>query len=128
MLAAIEKDKVDMVIGSRFVKKTDYKSSSMRKLGINFFSRFVSFLCKEDFHDTTSGYRAVNKKVIELFSRYYPRDYPEVETIVYASKRGIRIKEISVDMNERQGGKSSITPIKSIYYMIKVTCAILLQP
>ncbi|SHI97149.1 hypothetical protein SAMN05444401_1945 [Clostridium amylolyticum] len=128
MLEAIEKDKVDMVIGSRFVEKTDYKSSSMRKLGINFFSRFVSFMCKEDFSDTTSGYRAVNKKVIELFARYYPRDYPEVETIVYASKRGVRIKEISVDMNERQGGKSSITPIRSIYYMIKVTCAILLQP
>lgn len=128
MLEAIEKDKVDMVIGSRFVEKTDYKSSSMRKLGINFFSRFVSFVCKEDFSDTTSGYRAVNKKVIELFARYYPRDYPEVETIVYASKRGVRIKEISVDMNERQGGKSSITPIRSIYYMIKVTCAILLQP
>jgi len=128
MLEAIGKDKVDMVIGSRFVKKTDYKSSSMRKLGINFFSRFVSFVCKEDFSDTTSGYRAVNKKVIELFARYYPRDYPEVETIVYASKRGVRIKEISVDMNERQGGKSSITPIRSIYYMIKVTCAILLQP
>lgn len=128
MLEAIEKDKVDMVIGSRFVEKTDYKSSSMRKLGINFFSTFVSFMCKEDFSDTTSGYRAVNKKVIELFARYYPRDYPEVETIVYASKRGVRIKEISVDMNERQGGKSSITPIRSIYYMIKVTCAILLQP
>jgi glycosyltransferase involved in cell wall biosynthesis len=128
MIDAIEKDEVDMVIGSRFIKKTDYESSSMRMLGINFFSRFVSLVCKRDFYDTTSGYRAVNKKVIELFSRYYPRDYPEVETIVYALKRGVRIKEISVDMDKRQGGKSSITPLKSVYYMIKVTCAILLQP
>lgn len=128
MLEVIERDEADMVIGSRFVEKTDYESSSMRKLGINFFSRFVSLVCKRNFHDTTSGYRAVNKKVIQLFSRYYPRDYPEVETIVYASKRGIRIKEISVDMDKRQGGKSSITPLKSIYYMLKVTCAILLQP
>lgn len=117
-----------MVIGSRFVYKTDYESSKMRKLGINFFSKIVSLICGRDFFDTTSGYRAVNKKVIELFSKYYPRDYPEVETIVYASKMGIRIKEISVDMDKRQGGKSSITPLKSIYYMIKVTCAILLQP
>ncbi len=128
LIDAIEKDEVDMVIGSRFVKKTEYESSSMRKLGINFFSRFVSIICKRDFYDTTSGYRAVNKKVIQLFSRYYPRDYPEVETIVYASKRGVRIKEISVDMDKRQGGKSSITPFKSVYYMLKVTCAILLQP
>lgn len=128
MIDAIAKDEVDMVIGSRFVEKTGYESSNIRKIGINFFSRFVSFVCKRDFYDTTSGYRAVNKKVIELFSWYYPRDYPEVETIVYALKRGVRIKEISVDMDKRQGGKSSITLLKSVYYMIKVTCAILLQP
>lgn len=128
MIKVIEKNEADMVIGSRFVKKTDYESSSMRKFGINFFSKFVSLICKRNFYDTTSGYRAVNKKVIELFSRYYPRDYPEVETIVYASKRGVRIKEISVDMDKRKEGKSSITALKSIYYMLKVTCAILLQP
>lgn len=128
LMDSIAKDEADMVIGSRFVKKTDYESSKMRKLGINFFSKLVSIACRRDFYDTTSGYRAVNKKGIELFSEYYPRDYPEVETIVYASKMGIRIKEISVDMNKRLGGKSSITPLKSIYYMIKVTCAILLQP
>lgn len=128
LIDSIAKDEADMVIGSRFIKKTDYESSKMRRLGINFFSKLVSFVCRGDFSDTTSGYRAVNKKVIKLFSRYYPRDYPEVETIVYASKMGVRIKEISVDMNKRQEGKSSITPLKSIYYMIKVTCAILLQP
>lgn len=128
LVEVIENKEADMVIGSRFVEQTEYESSSMRKLGINFFSRFVSFVCKQNFYDTTSGYRAANRKVIELFSTYYPRDYPEVETIVYAIKRGIRIKEISVDMNKRQGGKSSITPLKSVYYMIKVTSAILFQP
>ena len=128
LIDSIAKDEADMVIGSRFVKKTGYESSKMRKLGIDFFSKLVSLVCGRDFFDTTSGYRAVNKKVIELFSRYYPRDYPEVETIVYASRMGIRIKEIPVNMDKRQGGKSSITPLKSIYYMIKVTCAILLQP
>lgn len=128
LIDSIAKDEADMVIGSRFVKKTDYESSKMRRLGINFFSKLVSIACRRDFYDTTSGYRAVNKKGIELFSEYYPRDYPEVETIVYASKMGIRVKEISVDMNKRKGGKSSITPLKSIYYMIKVTCAVLLQP
>lgn len=128
LIDSIEKDEADMIIGSRFAKKTDYESSKMRWLGINFFSKLVSFVCRRHFFDTTSGYRAVNKKVIKIFARYYPRDYPEVETIVYAYKRGVRIKEISVDMKKRQGGKSSITPLKSIYYMIKVTCAILLQP
>lgn len=128
LMDSIAKDEADMVIGSRFINETDYKSSKMRKLGINFFSKLVSLVCRRNFYDTTSGYRAVNKKLIGIFSRYYPKDYPEVETIVYASKIGVRIKEVSVDMNKRQGGKSSITPLKSIYYMFKVTCAILLQP
>lgn len=118
----------DMVIGSRFVEKTAYKSSSMRKVGIDFFSKFVSLVCRKSYYDTTSGYRAVNKNGIELFSRYYPKDYPEVETIVYATKKGLKVMEVSVDMNERYSGKSSITPIKSVYYMIKVTFAIILQP
>lgn len=128
LIEVLEKDEADMAIGSRFVKETEYKSSIMRKIGINFFSKFVSLVCGESFYDTTSGYRAVNKRVIELFSRYYPKDYPEVETIVYAAKRGVRIREISVDMEKRQGGRSSITPIKSVYYMIKVTLSIILQP
>ncbi|OPJ59225.1 glycosyltransferase family 2 protein [Clostridium oryzae] len=128
LISSIEKDEADIVIGSRFAKKTGYEASKMRRLGISFFSKLVSFVCRRDFFDTTSGYRAASKKVIEMFARYYPKDYPEVETIVYASKRKIRIKEIPVNMKKRQGGKSSITPLKSIYYMIKVTCAILLQP
>lgn len=128
LVKLIQNSEADLVIGSRFLEKTNYQSSFMRGAGIRFFSRFVSLLCGTSFYDTTSGYRAANRKVIGLFSKYYPKDYPEAETIVYASKRGIRVKEIPVDMNQRQGGKSSITPLKSIYYMIKVTFALILQP
>lgn len=127
LIAVLEKNEADMVIGSRFVDKTDYKSSTARKIGIKYFSKVVSALIGKDIFDTTSGYRAVNRNVIELFSKYYPADYPEVETIVYASKRRIKIKEVSVDMQKRQGGRSSITPIKAVYYMIKVTLAVVLQ-
>ncbi|WP_027625717.1 glycosyltransferase family 2 protein [Clostridium lundense] len=119
---------VDMVIGSRFICKSNYKPSVCRKLGIRYFSKLVSFLCKSSYYDTTSGYRMVNKRGISLFANYYPQDYPEVETIVYAVKNGLNVKEISVNMNKRQGGKSSITPMKSAYYMIKVTLASVIQP
>lgn len=127
LVSVIENNDADLVIGSRFLEKTDYESSFMRSLGIRFFSKLVSLLCGKNYYDTTSGYRAANKKAIELFSKYYPKDYPEVETIVYASKKGIRIQEVSVEMNQRQGGKSSITPLKSIYYMIKVTFALIFR-
>lgn len=123
----IEKN-ADMVIGSRFICKSNYKPSVSRKLGIKYFSKLVSFLCNCSYYDTTSGYRIVNKNGISLFASYYPQDYPEVETIVYAVKNGLKVKEISVNMNKRQGGKSSITPIKSMYYMAKVTLASFIMP
>lgn len=124
----LNESNADMVIGSRFICKSNYKPSVCRNLGIRFFSKLVSFLCKSSYYDTTSGYRIVNKRGIRLFANYYPQDYPEVETIVYAAKNGLKVKEISANMNKRQGGKSSITPIKSMYYMIKVTLASLILP
>lgn len=124
----MEKNEVDIVIGSRFVGESQYKPSLLRSIGIKYFSMLVSYLCKMPYYDTTSGYRMVNRKAIEHFVNYYPQDYPEVETVVYAVKIGLRVKEIMVNMNQRQGGKSSITPLKSIYYMIKVTLALIINP
>ncbi|WP_315116229.1 glycosyltransferase family 2 protein [uncultured Clostridium sp.] len=128
LVKELNESNADMVIGSRFICKSNYKPSVCRKIGIKYFSKLVSFLCKSSYYDTTSGYRMVNKRGISLFANYYPQDYPEVETIVYAVKNGLNVKEIDVNMNKRQGGKSSITPIKSVYYMVKVTIASLIQP
>ncbi len=116
----------DMTIGSRFLEETGYSPSFFRNIGIKYFSRLVSSIIHKPILDTTSGFRAVNRKTIELFANYYPSDYPEVETIVYGSSKGVRVNEVPVSMNYRQGGKSSITPIKSIYYMIKVTLSVVL--
>lgn len=125
LIKEMEENNLDMIIGSRFVEDTAYKPSFFRALGIKYFSKLVSLLCGNNYYDTTSGYRLVNKKGIRLFANYYPKDYPEVETIVYACKKGLKVKEVMVSMRARSGGKSSITPIKSIYYMIKVTLATL---
>lgn len=128
LLKEVTEKNADMVIGSRFICESNYEPSVSRKFGIKYFSKLVSFLCNCSYYDTTSGYRMVNKNGISLFASYYPQDYPEVETIVYAVKNGLKVKEISVNMNKRQGGKSSITPIKSMYYMAKVTLASLIMP
>ncbi len=128
LLAPVISGEVDMAIGSRFIETSGYKSPAFRNMGINFFSKVVMDITGRDIRDTTSGYRAVNKRVIDLFANYYPTDYPEVETIVYAMRKGVRIKEIPVKMKCRTQGKSSITPMKAIYYMIKVTLALILQP
>lgn len=128
MLQRLIDQEADIVIGSRYIKKTQYQSGKTRRIGSLFFSKMVSFLTGKPFYDTTSGFRALNRKAIALFTEYYPTDYPEVEAIVYANKRSIRIKEISVEMNQRNHGRSSITRLKSIYYMVKVTCSLILQP
>ncbi len=115
----------NLCIGSRFIKKEGFQSSFMRRVGIKYFSWLIKLLSGQVVTDATSGFRACDKKMIEFFSRDYPRDYPEPETIVAAKKNNFKITEVPVIMEERGGGKSSITSIKSIYYMIKVTLAIL---
>ncbi|MFC0187321.1 glycosyltransferase family 2 protein [Fictibacillus aquaticus] len=117
----IRKGDADMVIGSRFVEQTGYKGSSMRRIGIYYFQWVIKFLARIKVTDPTSGYRIVNRKVIAEFAHSYPVDYPEVEVLVRLAQKNYTIKEIKVNMNARMGGKSSITPIKSAYYMLKVT-------
>lgn len=121
LIDEIKKTDYDMIIGSRFVEKSEYKGSLSRRIGIYYFYRVIHLLTKLKITDPTSGYRIVNRKVIESFSKYYPSDYPEVEVLVNLARKNFKIKEIKVEMNQRQGGKSSITPKKSIYYMFKVT-------
>ncbi len=117
----------DLVIGSRYVEATSYRSSRLRRVGMVFFSGLVSLVTGQRFTDTTSGFRAAGRKVIDLYADYYPMDYPEVESIVYLKRKGCRITEVATEMHDRQAGKSSITPWKSVYYMIKVTLAVLMS-
>ena len=121
IIKPVMNNEVDMIIGSRFINKTGYKSTIFRRSGMIYFTNLIKILTGKRIEDTTSGFRAVNRKIIELFAKDYPLEYPEVEVIVKLSKMGYKIKEIPVFMHKRNFGKSSITPIKSIYYMIRVT-------
>lgn len=126
LIEPIVQNSADVVVGSRYVNKSSYKSSVIRRIGIIFFSIFVSILINQKLRDTTSGFRAVNKSVIDYFAHYYPTDYPEVDVLVKLKKKNFKIIELPVQMFERQGGKSSITALQSIYYMIKVSLSLLI--
>jgi hypothetical protein len=76
--------------------------------------------------DTTSGFQALNRKGIELFAGEYPNDYPEVEATVLVFKHRLRLREVPVKMREREHGESSITFLRSVYYMLKVTLALVI--
>lgn len=126
VIEPIEKGEADIVIGSRFIKKEGFQSSELRRLGINVLSALIKLCCGTKVLDVTSGLRAVNRKYIELYANEYPIDYPEPEAIVRASLDGAKIYEVPVMMKERMAGSSSISSWKSIYYMLKVSLAIIM--
>lgn len=126
VIAPIEEGKADVVIGSRFITGEGFQSSGIRRMGIRFLSTLIRICTGEKIIDVTSGFRAVGKEMIALYAGDYPYDYPEPEAIVMASMEGMRIQEVPVVMVERQSGVSSINAGRSIYYMMKVSIAVIL--
>lgn len=127
MIRLIEDGQADVVIGSRFVEKEGFQSSKLRRTGISFLSGLARILTGVKVKDITSGYRLVNRRFIQIFAQDYPSDYPEPEAVVIAAVHGGRIAEYPVVMRERENGESSITFKRSVYYMIKVTLAMLIR-
>ena len=126
LVRPIEEDEADIAIGSRFIAKEGFQSSRARRMGINMLSSLIRMLSGVEVADVTSGMRAVNRKFIEAYAENYAQDYPEPEAILYAGLCGARIREVAVQMRERESGTSSISAFKSAYYMIKVSLALIL--
>lgn len=127
IVAPLERNEADVVIGSRFIECQGFQSSGARRVGIKLLSFFIWICTGVRVKDVTSGFRAVNKRFIQVFAEDYSKDYPEPEAIVTAKMYGGRIIEMPVVMKEREAGRSSITLWKSVYYMIKVTLAIFVK-
>ena len=127
VIGAVADGTYDMAIGSRFIEKEGFQTSFMRRFGINIISAFILALTGKRIKDTTSGFRACNRKLIEFFARNYADDYPEPEAIMACLVNGFKVGEVAVVMEERQGGVSSIRSLKSAYYMVKVCLALVVN-
>ncbi len=125
LVESIKGGEADMVIGSRFIHFSGFQSSKARRMGIGFLQKLIHIVAGVKITDPTSGFRACNRKIISIFTRYYPYDYPEPESIVYVLRHKCVVKEVPVVMRERVGGESSIRPIHALYYMLKISCAII---
>ena len=110
MAEVLEKENLDMVIGSRFIEKEGFQSSVMRRVGIKYFTALIKIFTGKTITDPTSGLRMIGKNIIKLYASDYPKDYPEPESVVAALRKGMKVKEIPVVMKSRQGGVSSINP------------------
>lgn len=127
LIKPILKGEADFTIGSRFIEElSTFKSSRARRIGINIISFFIKLFTRKKIYDTTSGFRAVNKDIIKLFAEHYPIEYPEPVSTTELLKLGKRVKEVSVEMNEREGGVSSIRAWKNAYYMFNVILSIII--
>lgn len=126
MADRLVRDNLDMVIGSRYIRKEGFQSSGLRRVGIRYFTALIRLVTGRKITDPTSGMRMAGRDVIEMYARNYPKDYPEPESVVAILKAGKKVDEIPVQMNAREEGVSSISPKKSVYYMIKVSLAILI--
>lgn len=126
VITPIEDGQADVVIGSRYVKREGFQSSYLRRFGIAILSVLIKILCGVRIRDVTSGMRAVNQKMISEYAKNYAQDYPEPEAILTAGIMKARVAEVPVQMRERQGGVSSINAVRSIYYMIKVSLALVI--
>jgi len=126
ILRPLLEGEADIVIGSRFLSQEGYKSTLVRRVGIKFFSLLIFLICRGKIKDPTSGFNGMNRKGIAFISSKYSSDYPEVEALIVARRRGLRIKEVPVLMNKREQGKSSINYVEAFYYMIKVSISTLM--
>lgn len=128
LLKPILANEAEMTIGSRFLPPyLGYQSSFVRRIGIHFFAALISVLTDAKTTDPTSGFRAYNRRMIRIFAEYYPHDFPEPEAIMVARRHQAKVLEVPVQMRKRAAGNSSIRYLRTLYYMVKVTFAILLD-
>ena len=128
ILDPIVAGQADVVIGSRFMagSKSAFQSTFARRVGIQMFSLLNSMIIGQKITDNTSGFRAYGRPAFCMLARYYPVDYPEPEAVILLGKNGFRIKEVPVQMRARMAGQSSISGLKSAYYMFKVLTSIVI--
>jgi glycosyltransferase involved in cell wall biosynthesis len=124
LLEPIRAGRADLAIGTRFAGPRSYRAPLARRIGITLFAALVSLRVRQRVTDTTSGFRAVNRRGIRLFAADYPHDYPEVESVVTAARGDLRVCEVPVAMRQRAAGSSSITTFRSFYYVVKVLLAL----
>ena len=124
ILRPVLADEADVAVGSRFIGGDGYRSSRSRRAGIRLLAWIVSALTRQRITDPTSGFQAANRLGIRLFAADYPHDYPEAEATVMVFKHRLRLQEVPVKMRARESGRSSITAVRSVYYMVKVVLAI----
>jgi hypothetical protein len=127
VLEALEKSRCQMVIGSRFCDGGDGKTSLARRMGILLFRAVLRPILGKPVRDPTSGFVGVNREALAVFSQSFPLEYPEIEALVVLQRRAFRFQEVPCRMRPRRAGRSTITAVKSFYYIVHVLLGVLVN-
>jgi glycosyltransferase involved in cell wall biosynthesis len=127
ILQKLKESRSQMVIGSRYLNGSGEHTSFMRGLGIRFFRLFLRLILAKPVHDPTSGFVGVNREALEVFARSFPLEYPEIEALVVLQRLTFRFEEVPVRMRKRLAGQSSITAVRSLYYVLHVLLGVLVN-
>lgn len=131
LVEEVTSGRADLAVGSRFVGPREagaFRSTWSRRAGIRYLSAMLRLRCGARVSDPTSGFRAAGRRAIELFAASYPPDYPEPESIAVAARAGLSVTEVPVRMGRRLHGESSIDAARSLYYLVKVSLALVVLP
>lgn len=126
LVALVEADRADFALGSRYLEKKGFQSTLMRRLGSHWFALLLRALSGLRITDPTSGCWVANRRAAAVLRAEYASDYPEVDSLIRLARSGCRILEEPIAMRARAGGRSSIDAVRAIYYMIKVTIALVI--
>jgi len=117
---ALRKSGCQMVIGSRFLENGPDATNPLRGLGIRFFRLVLRPILGKPVHDPTSGFVGVNRAALQVFSKSFPLEYPEIEALVVLQRKAFQFVEVPCRMRRRLAGKSTISALKSLYYIVHV--------
>lgn len=127
LLKEIRKNEVDLVIGSRHLSDQKYRNTMLRSFGIRGLALLLSRICRKRVTDPTSGFQALNRPLLYFFARRYPTDYPEPEALALMRRQGYDFTEVAVPFRARTTGTSSIDTWDTLYYIIKVFLALVVD-
>jgi glycosyltransferase involved in cell wall biosynthesis len=121
LLAALA-DGADMAVGSRFAgEATSYSVGRVRARAMGVLRFTIKTLSGQQFSDTSSGFRAFNREVLEFFARTYPSEYMEsVEALLLACAEGFQVTEVPVHMSEREAGTPSNRRLRLVYHYLRL--------
>jgi glycosyltransferase involved in cell wall biosynthesis len=120
LLKVLQESDCHMVIGSRFYQNNGVHTSPVRAIGIWVFRLLLRPILGKPVHDPTSGFVGVNREALQVFTTSFPLEYPEIEALVVLQRKRFRFQEVPCRMRPRKAGRSTITAVKSLYYIVHV--------